>query len=191
MQKLLLSAITVFLYIGISNAQPLTFGKHNLGLSFGIPNEIHSNYSSKSPSVNISYHYGFSDKIGIGYISAGGMISFFGADYKVDNSGVKYNAEYSYTTIGPRAAYHFDMSDITGNKTWDLIDVYAGMFLGLQFEKMKTYDSITDITNTDNKSRLATDIFAGIRYSLTDNVGIYSELGFGLNSFNFGVSYRL
>ncbi len=179
-----------FIFLLKANAQPLTYGDQNIGIGIGIPAITYNDYSA-NPSFSAMYEYGFSDKIGIGYISGGALLSFSGSSDNYNYNGNKYSDKYNYFVIGPRAAYHFAMRDITGDNFWNKCDVYGGVFTGLCFQTYKYTSPVDNASYKDSETKLSSDIFAGIRYALTNNVGIYSEVGVGVNYFTFGVSWRL
>ncbi|WP_075590885.1 outer membrane protein [Labilibacter marinus] len=180
------------LIMGLSQlvAQPLTFEQQSIGFAVGIPAINQNNVTSRNPSITAQYEYGISDKIGIGYIGVGGLLSFAGAEYNDQIMNTKYSNKYNYTLIGPRAAYHFDMVDLTGSTAWSNIDVYGGAFLGLKFESFKYDSPVTNKQEKENNTKLATDLFAGIRYGFNDNIGAFAEMGFGVSYFSVGVNWR-
>ncbi len=183
-------SLTTALFLGLVGsifAQPLTFEQQSIGISIGIPSMYDHAYTSQSPAVTARYEYGLSDKIGIGYIGLGGLLSIAGGEFNTVNID---NVEFSQTLIGPRAAYHFDMVDLTGNKDWNKIDVYGGAFLGLKFERSKYTLLGSNERHKDSNTKLATDLFAGIRYAFTPNIGAFGEMGFGVSYLSIGVSFR-
>ncbi len=190
--RFFLFPILLFVLIAETNAQPLKYADQNIGIGLGVPAITNYSYTSLSPAVTATYEYGFSDKIGIGYIGGGALLSFAGSTNDYHANGVKYSNKYHYFLIGPKASYHFDMADITGDRFWDKCDLYAGVFMGLRFQTYKYYDnasgSYTDYE--DNATRMVSDIYAGIRYAFTNQFGVYAETGFGVNYLTVGVSWR-
>ncbi len=180
MKNLLIILALFTLGLSKTFSQPLTFEQQNFGISIGTPAMNDYNYSSRNPSLSAHYEYGISDKIGIGYIGVGGLISIAGAEYNKVFQSASVSYDHSQTLIGPRAFYHFDMVDLTGSKDWSNIDVYGGAFLGLKFETAKYTEPITDTKHKEKNTKLATDLFAGIRYGFNDNIGTFAELGFGV-----------
>ena len=133
-------SLTIALFLGLVGstfAQPLTFEQQSIGISIGIPSMYDHAYTSQSPAVTARYEYGLSDKIGIGYIGLGGLLSIAGGEFNSPILSQSVSYKFSQTLIGPRAAYHFDMVDLTGNKDWSKLDLYGGAFLGLKFESAK------------------------------------------------------
>ncbi len=196
----LTSTFKVFLFLGLmflltntTNAQPLKYAEQNFGIGLGVPAITNYSYTSLSPAITANYEYGFSDKLGIGYIGGGGLVSFAGSSYDYHYINAAYTSKYRYFLIGPRAAYHFDMRDITGSSFWNKCDLYAGVFMGFRFQTHKYY--AFDINNEyvkyrDTSVHLASDIFAGIRYAFNNRFGIYAETGFGVTYLTVGVSWR-
>ncbi|TLX72265.1 hypothetical protein E9993_18295 [Labilibacter sediminis] len=185
MKNLIILLILLVTSLSI-NAQALTYGEHSLGIGIGVP-AINNTHTSRSPAITATYEYGFSDKIGIGYIGGGALLSFSGAENEYTYINTKHTSNYSNVIMGPRAAYHFDMVELTGDNNWSNIDVYSGLFLGLNFQNHK-------YTNTEikqNNTKLITDIFAGIRYGFNDKLGAFAEVGFGVTYLNLGVNVRL
>jgi len=187
-----LTLIIVFFSTVLTSAlaQPLTYEKQSIGIGIGVPSMAQNTYTSQSPAITFHYAYGLSDKIGVGYISVGGLLSMTGGEYNNRSLDQKYSVDFSQTIIGPRATYHFDMVDLTGSKEWNKIDVYGGAFLGLKFESAKYTLPGTSSKEKNNKTSLTTDLFAGLRYGFTDNIGAFGEIGFGVSYFSVGVNWR-
>ncbi|MGQ1785634.1 MULTISPECIES: outer membrane beta-barrel protein [unclassified Saccharicrinis] len=191
MKTIIISVVTFFLITISINAQPLTFEQQDIGIAVGVPSMNDNMYTSQSPAITIHYEYGLSDKIGMGYIGVGGLLSMAGGEYNNSILNTSFSVDYSQTLIGPRAVYHFDMVDLTGSQEWRNIDVYGGAFLGLKFERAKYTNPNTQNNVKDNDTTLATDLFAGIRYGFNKNIGAFAELGFGVSYFSVGVNWRL
>ncbi|SMO33801.1 Outer membrane protein beta-barrel domain-containing protein [Saccharicrinis carchari] len=186
-------SLTIAFFLGVLSstlAQPLTFGQQSIGISIGIPSMYDHAYTKQSPAISALYEYGISDKIGIGYIGVGGLLSLAGGEYNAPILSQSVSYKLSQTLIGPRAAYHFDMVDLTGNKDWQNLDVYSGAFLGLKFESAKYTEPNTSKKLKNNNTKLVTDLFAGIRYAFTPHIGAFGEIGFGVSYLSVGVSFR-
>jgi len=191
MKNIIIITVSLFIVTIASHAQPLTFEKQDIGIGIGVPSMNDNSYTSQSPAITLRYEYGLSDKIGIGYIGVGGLLSIAGGEYTNTYFSSNPSVDFSQTLIGPRAAYHFDMVELTNNKEWSNIDVYSGAFVGLKFESAKYENPNTGKRIKDRKTKLATDIFAGIRYGFTQNIGVFAEIGFGVSYFSVGASWRL
>ncbi|MCW3807554.1 hypothetical protein [Plebeiibacterium marinum] len=178
MRKLFI-VLGVLLALGVNGySQSLYPGEQTAGVGLGVPSAM--NTTKKNPAISVSgfYEYGFTEKLGIGHIGGGAIVSLAGGN------------DYRHFLIGPRAAYHFDMTDITGDKAWDVVDVYAGIMSGARFRHEEYYDPFLDRTIDYNDTDLITDIFAGIRYSFADNIGVYAEAGYGVSYLTVGLSFR-
>ncbi len=166
-------------------SQTLHAGEQTIGLGLGIPSTS-GKTSSSTPSFSGFYEYGFTNKIGIGHIGGGAILSMAGADY---NYGYGVDGNYRQFLVGPRASYHFDMTDITGDKAWDVVDVYAGVMAGLRFEHY-SWEIPYDDKYTKDETTPITDVFVGIRYAFADHVGVYAEAGYGISYLTVGISFR-
>ncbi|GAF04353.1 outer membrane beta-barrel protein [Saccharicrinis fermentans] len=188
---IIISTLSLFLLTMASHAQPLTFEKQDIGIAVGVPSMNDNTYTSQSPAITLHYEYGLSDKIGVGYIGVGGLLSIAGGEYTNTFLNPNPSVDFSQTLIGPRAVYHFDMVELTNNDQWSNIDVYSGAFVGLKFESIKYTDPNTEKNIKDRKTKLANDLFAGIRYGFNQNIGAFAEIGFGVSYFSVGASWRL
>jgi len=187
MRKVLFLFSLFIAFSANSFSQTLQAGEQTIGLGLGIPS-ITQNYTTfTTPSLNAFYEYGFTNKVGIGHIGGGAIMSMAGADYDYNDG------KYRHFLIGPRASYHFDMADLTGDRAWDVVDVYAGVMSGLRFEQYKwDYTNINGnkVTEKKNDTSLITDVFVGIRYAFAKNVGVYAEAGYGVSYLTLGISFR-
>ncbi len=183
--------IVFAIIIGIKgSAQPMKKGEQSLGLAVGIPAIIGYDYTSRGMAITAIYDYGYTNKLGVGYITAGGILSYAGSDYDYRYLNTPYSDDYHYVVLGPRVAYHFDMVELTESSEWNKVDLYAGMFVGARFQTLKFTNPLTGGKEKETKTKLATDIFAGIRYAINNRVGAFAELGFGVTYFNLGVNVR-
>ncbi|MBN2167310.1 MAG: hypothetical protein JW717_13625 [Marinilabiliaceae bacterium] len=181
MRKLLFISILLSTFLSLSQAQVMKKGDNAFNFGLGIPN-VEGNI--KMPAIIAAYDHGFSEKLGIGYISGGAQLSFSsGGD---EYWGVKYRN--TYFVIGPRAAYHFDFVDITGNSAFEKFDIYAGIFAGFSFESYKT--EYTSYNETGSKTNFREDLFIGARYSFADNLAVYAESGYGIAYLSAGISFK-
>jgi hypothetical protein len=140
------------------------------------------------PPLNIAFDYGakFHDNIPVSF---GGMIAYARDSHTEKAGGVEYKWVYDYFFIGFRGAFHF-----TEIVKVDYLDLYAGIIAGWEF--------VDDSYSSSNKSsfnsykakgdRFTAGLFAGVRYYLTKNVGIFSELTFGgPGLLNIGAAFKL
>ncbi len=184
MKKLFLVLVVALLAVGTVDAQVMTKGDKALNLGIGIPS---SSYSIRLPSLIGSFDVGITDKLGIGYLSAGGLATFYTRKWNNSWYGGDYSSRYTAFVGGGRAAYHFDFAEMTGGSGFDKLDIYAGMFMGMRFWSYK-YDD--DWNDDSNGSDFLWDGFVGIRFNLSDSFALYAEAGGYVNYLSGGVSFR-
>jgi hypothetical protein len=68
--------------------------------------------------------------------------------------------------------------------------LYAGIDLGVRFEKSKIYDTYYGTTTTSSTTDFLGGGFIGARYYLLGNFSAYTELGYGIGYFTLGLSYK-
>jgi len=127
--------------------------------------------------------YAVTDKLGIGNIGAGLIVSYASTKYNDGSNTYTYSA----TLVGLRGLYHFMINnDKVGNK----LDPYGGVLLGY------VITNNPDITGaysalTGKSSGFIPGVFAGAHYFFGPVFGVYAELGYeALFVFNFGVSFK-
>jgi hypothetical protein len=188
MRKISALVLVALLSAGTAFAQVMVKDNQAVNLGIGLPK---SHYGALSmPSLCFAYDRGFSPKLGIGYISGGAGVSISGERY---SSSWGYNTRYRTLVMGPRAAYHFDFYDISGNEGFKKLDIYAGIFAGLRVSWWRTdYDNYYAGTKTASNSDayFIHDVFAGIRYNLSPGFGFYAEAGYGVSFLNAGFTFR-
>ena len=162
------------------HAQPFKQKDKVLNLGIGIGTGIYSGgaYSMRIPPITASFELGVSDKLGIGYIGAGGLVGIAGSKYEVTIIDT-YGWKYTYIIIGGRAAYHFDLVD-------DL-DIYAGLMAGV---RITTTKEIGNPTGSPESTGYAHYEFVGIRYYVTSSFALMAELGYGISYLNLGIAYK-
>jgi hypothetical protein len=186
MKKLLLAAGLVIVVAISTFGQPFAKGEHaiNLGLGFGntYPNQ---SYYGFRPSISGSYEYGIvevpmgSDLTGV--VSVGGYLGWAGGSHKYDNDAT-YHVTHFY--MAARGNYHFIFHD--------KLDTYAGIWMGGRISgdswsgDGQYYDDIDAVT-----SGFAGGFYVGGRWYFTDNFAIYSEIGYLISIFNFGVTWKI
>jgi hypothetical protein len=147
---------------------------------------------SPVPSINLSGEYGVFEIPSVGVISVGAFASY----RKATDSGTEriltysYDYEYSYvnTILALRGVFHFGFFDTGG------FDLYAGIHTGV---RLSSYDYETESAglpinydDSGSNSYFIHDIFAGGRYFLSDNIGFFSEIGYGISFFKIGVTFK-
>lgn len=188
-RKLFLSIIALSI-AGFSHGQVMKKGDAAINVGIGLP----SFTGLSIPTVTASFDMGITEKIGIGYISAGGQVAF--SRMKISTAWLGLVSGFSTSTtnfiVGGRGAYHFDFATMSGNSTFDKLDIYAGIFMGLNFQTVKTEyeeETIGFKNNSKMTPHFWADGFAGIRYAISDNFKIYAELGGTIAYIQGGVSF--
>lgn len=184
----------------IAHAQSFKSGQLDINLGYGLSNTfIDSKYDVTLPALSVSLDLGLSDAISLGvYIGrASATWTVHGSDDCNNGNGnggdsyhYVYTHEASHTMLAARLSYHLI--------TTDRLDGYAGLQLGNNFESdvhTITTDPFCDKLNKlsfANKfyDGLIWSLYAGGRYRLTDNFGIFAELGYGIVVFNAGLNIR-
>ena len=193
----------LFAFISISmfaNAQSFKKGQFDINLGIGLGTTfISSEFTTISSPISIALEYGVSDAI-----SVGAYFTHIKAEWKMRgtdncNSG-NGNGNFSYTYIdtytwkysiaGLRGAYHFTSES-------EKLDAYGGLMLGNNFTSFSFSTSTSpycdkhDVMFTGNDyGGFITAAFLGARYRFTNNIGIYGELGYGVNYLNLGLNFR-
>ncbi len=124
--------------------------------------------------ISASVDYGFKEKI-----SLGGFVGF--STTNEDLGFFKVN--YTYILVGARAAYHFDLGV-------DKLDPYAGAMLGYNVANVGFEPDPGPPFNNITAGGVILGGFAGARYYITDNIGAFAELGYGLGTATIGVAYK-
>ena len=189
MKKMLLLVAVMVLGAGIAvNAQPFAKGNHaiNAGIGFGNTGYWGSYYSGFFPSISGSYEYGIveipmgSDLTGV--VSVGGYMGWSTSKYDYDWDDIYYR--YHDVIIAARGNYHFIFHD--------KLDPYAGVWLG---GKVLTGTWTGSGEHPDDwnaaSGGFTGGVYVGCRYFFSDQWAVYSELGYLISVFNFGVTYKI
>lgn len=186
MKKIIALLVFITMLSLASTAQNYEQGDMNLNAGFGLGTSLTG--SILVPPVNASFEYGVADNIGV---------SLYTGYAKTENvtrrwDGSKYKWKYGHVFFGARGTYHL----YSTNK----INTYAGAELGYSMETSDKFIPVSDPDDfgDDAAEELEKDIdaltfgvLAGIRYSFTDMMGAYAELGYGVSIFELGLDLRL
>jgi hypothetical protein len=132
-----------------------------LGGGFGLP-------------ISVSADYGWKEKI-----SLGGIVGF--STTNEDLGFFKVN--YTYIFVAARAAYHFDLGV-------DKLDPYAGALLGYNVASVGFEPDPGPPFNDISAGGVVYGGFLGARYGLTDKIGAFGEVGYGMGSITLGLTYK-
>lgn len=197
------SLFILLLAAGSLSAQSDAPLKHTLSLGAGFPNlpvAFFNIYDSKR-NFNVDgkgpYHIKYENRIN----------SFLGLGLNINN--MSYHVSYTEdvldtvngiilpnnidirsnnTAFNVRCNLHF----INPEKNKDL-DVYMGMGLGLRFGKLNVssqYSAFTPSIKLPNLSKIGFETTIGMRYFLTENIGVYTEFGPAKSLIQGGLSVR-
>lgn len=204
MKKISLSIAIVFLSF-LGKAQVFTEGRNFVNIGYGLGNTSKytiNNYqvSSFGPLlIGFEHAYKENEAFGIklspsgyrGAIGFGGLIGYSRYNSTYSSLYSSYNYTYKSTNIFAlvRAAYHLDINI-------EKLDLYAGFGFGVNSGKYKsTSNDIYWNANPEYTSRTYFDVigqfYAGARYMLKENFGVYTELGAGVSYMHVGLTFGL
>ena len=169
MKKLILSTVLFFglIFSNLSDAAAQSFQKDDLIINAGIGVGGTYSWAGLGLPLGGGVEYGVSD-LEVGSIGVGGDLGF------VSGSGL------TITYIGGRASYHFNELFEVENEE---LDIYGG--LGIYYSSF-SYSGGGSFANG-----MIASFHAGTRYYLSDNVGIYGELGNNWGWLNIGAIFKL
>ena len=130
-----------------------------------------------NPSWNMSFDYNLSEQVGIG-LSLGYITS-------TDNLNVNdIKIDYTYLVTSLRGLYHYQLISNEDFKT------YVGLVVGYNYADYTT-DATAKIIFRHQQSGLYYNGLLGLRYSISNLVGVYAEVGFGAAYLTTGVYLKL
>jgi len=146
-----------------------------------------------SPSFCLTYEQSTA-KLGPGYLGLGAYFGYKTANYKYNDwyyNGNKYyySHNWTYMFIAARGAYHAEVL------MTDKAELYFGAVLGLRIQSYRyetnSLDPDKDAYQIQESSVYpGYSLFVGGRYYLTDNVGLFAELGYGISYLTAGASFK-
>lgn len=149
----------------------------------------------QTPALSVSYEQGIWDIEGPGVISLGGYFGRKSFRNSYDSKHYWYNQRLSYTMIGARSAYHFNMLDVEN------LDLYAGAMLSFNIARYKFEEGYYDpnyagpIIGFDRSrtygNRLILSLYAGARYFFNSQFAVFGEVGYGVSYLTLGIAYRM
>jgi hypothetical protein len=186
MKKIFASSIIIFIAYSSFAQKSAVFenGTNVINLGFGLGDVYWAGYSGVPISLNVSYDRGVTDKLGIGYIGAGGIIGYLSTSH---NIGSGYKERASGVLLGGRATYHFALEGEIGEK----LDPYAGVVLGYVITSYSNNAPSGYNYYYSNPSPFRPGAFAGAHYYFSPNFGAYAEVGYNIISIlNTGLTFK-
>lgn len=192
-----LALLSVLLLINQQHVKAQAFQQEDVvfSLGYGMPNLTKSVFKAafEGENANVSgfgplhakVEYGISDKIGIG-LSINHVSTKFDAQYFDDVANRNYFANYNYnsTKFNLRTNIHFSNSD--------KLDAYWGFGVGYGIGSVSVSTNDPDLEDLDlSGGGLGFESTLGLRYFVTENVGLYTEVGFAKSIIQFGLNYKL
>jgi len=183
----ILLANLLLLIVINGSAQTFDRGTKVLSAGVGIGSSLGSSvYTNQSPGISLQYEQGIWEAGGPGTVSLGAYLGFknFGQDYASFNYNA--SAKWNYTIVGVRSAYHY-----AGLEN-DRIDVYGGLMFSYNILNYSIEHTGGQPTMTNAGSNTAGfTLYVGGRYYFVENLGVFTELGYGISYLNLGLALRL
>lgn len=190
MKRRLFLSLVALSMATFSYGQVMKKGDAALNVGIGLPSFV----GISIPTIVGAFDMGITEKLGIGYISVGGQVAF--SRTKISTDWLGFSSGFSTSTanfiVGGRGAYHFDFAAMSSNSAFEKLDIYPGVFMGINFQTVKNKYEEEIVGYKDNKKmtpRFWADGFAGIRYAIKDNIKVYAEIGVTIAYLQAGVSF--
>jgi hypothetical protein len=136
----------------------------------------------QSPALSITYEQGITESFGPGTLSLGGLLGY--KHYYYDFPRTDYKASWTDILLMARGAYHYNL---TSNPQ---IDTYAGLTVGVRLNSYSNTNPSLQNAYNDEGMHLATGIFLGGRYFVTEKVGVFAEAGYDMTYLKLGLTAK-
>ena len=162
------------------------FPKGSLAINAGIGlGDVYwgTGYGTGFPvAPTLSIDYALTNKIGIGNIGVGGVVSYTSTKY---SDGVGDDYKFSGILVGLRGTYHFILPI-------DKLDPYAGVIVGYVISNSSLPGDYVAGYGPDGKaSGVQPGAFVGAHYFFTPMFGVHAELGYNVFSvLNLGITLK-
>jgi hypothetical protein len=153
-----------FLHVGVGVGSPYAYSGSKMGV----------------PPLHAAFEIGVTDKIGVG-----GLVGYTSSSYDQVFFTDNYSWKFSYLILGARGAYHF--------LDHDKIDAYGGLLLGYNIASAKFESTDPDLerfVTEPSVGGLAIGAFVGGRYMISDNSGVFAELGYNIAWLSLGYTAK-
>jgi hypothetical protein len=185
MKKFILAVAAVLCIATATQAQE-TFSKGtkvvNVGIGFG-SNLGGTGYNQTIPPIHASLDWSIVDNLfdAKSSIGVGGYLGFAGNKWETSIGNISYGWKYTYIIIGARGTFHYQFAP--------KFEAYAGLMLGYNIASVSDIGNVSGF-KSDSNGGFAFGAFLGARYYITDNIGVFAELGYGMAYFNLGASFK-
>jgi len=147
----------------------------NAGLGLGV-------YNAGGIPIGASLEVGLKDKI-----SVGGFADYVRYGYR--SLGYKWN--YNFIYFGGRASYHLgNLLKEIGMSEEDKFDPYAGVSIGIRTVSYNDHTGVEDYVNPYSTG-IIMGLHLGTRYMLSDKIGGFGEVGYGVSALRLGLTVKL
>ncbi len=143
---------------------------------------INVNTKNKIPPLSVTIGYRLKK-----HLSLGAYIGYSASEYtEIGEDGERNYVRNNFHIAGLRFEGHFQR---------DRTNFYGGAMLGYTFSNIST--NITDpkgvqnILIEDGQDAITYSGFIGMKHLVTERIGIFGEVGYGVSLVNLGVSYKL
>ncbi len=133
------------------------------------------------PPLYGSFGYGVIDNLDAGLLVA--YSSFAATVTDVTDPVYTQGLNYSFITVGARAAYHLRLVKSLKN-----LDTYANVMVGYKISKVTKVGF--DFFEPKNTGGFAYAFNVGANYMFIPNVGIFAEVGYGITIVNAGITVK-
>jgi len=158
-------------------------GDQIINLGVGIGSVLGgTGYGTSIPPISLSYERGVKDLSEKSAIGVGAYVAYSANKWESSILGDTYGWKYSYTIIGARGAFHYNVID--------QLDSYAGLMLGYNIVSAEAFGGGYSYGGAASASAPLFSFFVGSRYYFNENVGAFAEFGYGVAWFNLGLAYK-
>lgn len=193
MKKISMLLIVSSLFVSVANAQAFEEGNNVIGIGVGIGGHYNAygSYTSQTPAIGLSYEKATSIDVGDGVLGLGAFIGYKSLTsketYYFVTSNYYYEYQWTYTIIGFRGAYHYDLFKV------DKLDTYGGAMLSyniVSFKDKSTYPDGYLFRNESKGSGVGFTLYVGGRYYFSEKFGAFAELGYGISYLTLGAAIK-
>ena len=183
MKKLMLFSLTFLFCLAFQtmNAQ----GRFDVNFGVGLlPTFAKDNGKTKLLPLTLNAHYKITPNFSLGAF-AGHSVTETNREFIQDGELTQWKNRF--TAVGIRAAAHTDKL-----YKWD---IYGGMVLSYNYSNIEVIEGNMDILADhmgikEKSGKFSASAFLGARYELTEHVGLFGELGFGISILTLGAGYQ-